>query len=87
MVFVNSVGFVAITVILCATMCNGKNLYDDIDTNGGLDGKDITHTHISYSLLLFFFTSPVPCSSVSFSEIVSWHKTRQWNNGLHYFNW
>ncbi|XP_055323480.1 RYamide neuropeptides-like isoform X2 [Sitodiplosis mosellana] len=34
MVFVNSVGFVAITVILCTTMCNGKNMYDDIDTSG-----------------------------------------------------
>lgn len=38
MVFVNSVGFVAITVILCATICNGKNLYEDIETSGP-DGK------------------------------------------------
>lgn len=38
MVFVNSVGFVAITVILFATICNGKNLYEDIETSGP-DGK------------------------------------------------
>lgn len=34
MVFVNSVGFIAIAVILCATICSGKSVYDDIDTNG-----------------------------------------------------
>lgn len=38
MAFVNSVGFIAITAILCATICSGKNLYDDIDANGP-DGK------------------------------------------------
>lgn len=38
MVFVNSLGFVAITVILCAAICNGKNLYEDIETSGP-DGK------------------------------------------------
>lgn len=38
MVFINSVGIVTLAVILCATMCNGKNIYDDIDTSGS-EGK------------------------------------------------
>lgn len=36
----NSVGFVAISVILCATICTGKNMYDDIDVHGS-EGKSI----------------------------------------------
>lgn len=43
MVFINSIGFIAITIILCATICNGKNVYDDIDTHGS-DGKPISIT-------------------------------------------
>lgn len=34
MALTNSIGFIAITVILCAAMCNGKNLYDDTELSG-----------------------------------------------------
>lgn len=45
----NSVGFVAILVILCATICTGKNMYDDIDVHGS-EGKSIEITIIRFNL-------------------------------------
>lgn len=53
MVLVNSVGFVAIAIILCANLCSGKNVYDDIDANGP-EGES-THSVITGVFSFSFF--------------------------------
>lgn len=68
MVFVNSVGFIAITAILCTTICNGKSLYDDIDTNGPEGKAEILQFNFDMFSLLH---SP---SHISFSTILIWHE-------------
>lgn len=56
-VFINSVGFVAISMILCAAICTGKNMYDDIDVHGS-EGKpiDLSILQLFPTFLSVFFS-------------------------------